>query len=529
MKIPTHSGQSVSISGPSAGNLAANSIDNAATEQVDLLVSQGGGILGKVLRGPGSGKGFSYFLLVPSLIAFGISCYLAFAALTASDVAGCGGGSFFDCSHVLHSKYSKWLGVPVSVFAAINYLAMLVALATISLTNVGAVVKRLSWATVCCAGMAAGLAAVWFVYLQAAVIGHFCPWCLGAHTCGLVIAVAIAIKRPVGNKLTLAMAVLAAASIGVMGMMQWMAEEPAKFTITVHDEETESQDNSDPNADDSMLFSAPMDEDGSVFEAPFEDETEEPEESGDSNDTVSASRKSVNLYATTLAAMLSNSSMLTYTPQEEGNKGDQEDAEEGDQEEAEPERRTVRIKGNLQLDPKQWPLLGAPNAKHIFVEMFDYACPHCRATHRAIKGACDEMGENVAVIVLPVPLNSACNNAITRTGANFVDSCKMARLAVACWRVDPEQFQVFHHWMFEGGSCPSYARAKEKVDALVGKDKIDEELGKEAVRKYVSKHVQLYKHVGKGMVPKLLFPTTTVEGEYSSTSALVKLIKERAN
>ncbi len=138
------------------------------------------------------------------------------------------------------------------------------------------------------------------------------------------------------------------------------------------------------------------------------------------------------------------------------------------------------------------------------------------------------MGDNLAVIVLPVPLNTNCNNQITRTGANFMESCELARLAVACWRVDPEQFQIFHHWMFEAVACPSYSTAKAKVDELVSREKIDAELKKESANKYISKHVQLYQLVGKGVVPKLLFPTTTVEGEFTSANALVDLVRSRA-
>ncbi len=180
------------------------------------------------------------------------------------------------------------------------------------------------------------------------------------------------------------------------------------------------------------------------------------------------------------------------------------------------------------MDTKQWPMLGSPDAKYIFAEMFDYSCPHCRETHKAIKGAFDIMGDELAVMVLPVPLNSSCNTHVTATGANFVESCELSKLAVACWRLDAEKFHEFHHWMFEGSTAPTYATAKAKADELVGREDLDAELRKEAPGKYITKHVQLYQIAGRGVVPKLLFPTTTVEGAYTSPNSLVELIRERA-
>jgi hypothetical protein len=39
--------------------------------------------------------------------------------------------------------------------------------------------------------------------------------------------------------------------------------------------------------------------------------------------------------------------------------------------------------------------------------------------------------------------------------------------------------------------------------------------------------VELYKLAGKGNVPKLIFPSTTVVGEFTSGDSLVEIIKNR--
>ena len=149
--------------------------------------------------------------------------------------------------------------------------------------------------------------------------------------------------------------------------------------------------------------------------------------------------------------------MVSYSPQQETNTK-QDDTQKDDtktnepQQEEKPERRLIAISGGtVKLDVRQWPLVGCPTAKHVFVEMFDYACPHCRKTHEAVKGAFATLGEDVAmVLLLPVPMNAGCNDAVRSTGAKFRDSCKLSKLAVAVWRVAPDKFGEFHDWMFEG-------------------------------------------------------------------------------
>jgi uncharacterized membrane protein len=64
-------------------------------------------------------------MLVASGTALATSCYLAWSSITSSPVAGCGSGSVFDCSHVLHSRWSKIFSIPVSVPAIATHLLLL--------------------------------------------------------------------------------------------------------------------------------------------------------------------------------------------------------------------------------------------------------------------------------------------------------------------------------------------------------------------------------------------------------------------
>ena len=187
-----------------------------------------------------------------------------------------------------------------------------------------------------------------------------------------------------------------------------------------------------------------------------------------------------------------------------------------------PERRLLTFAGSrFTLDIKQWPLLGRTDAKYVFVEMFDYTCPHCRNTHHAISGAQKEFGKDLAIFALPVPLENACNPAVT--GGGHPGACEMAKIAIAVWRLDPAKFQTFHDWMFQGQRTVSSARAF--AETLVDKERLKAELRSAVPGQYISRHVSLYQRVGSGQVPKLIFPKTTMQGEVNSTTTLCNTIK----
>lgn len=175
-----------------------------------------------------------------------------------------------------------------------------------------------------------------------------------------------------------------------------------------------------------------------------------------------------------------------------------------------PERRLIRIIGDTKLDVRSWPLIGKPDARYVFVEMFDYTCPHCRDMHHAIKEACERFDDDLAILTLAVPLSTTCNNQIARTEANHRESCELANFAIAVWRIKPEKYREYHDWMFE--ESRSAAVARSKAVELVGEDALQKALTKQIPQKYVASHVKLYGKAGRGSIPKMLFPNVTLVG-----------------
>ncbi len=198
-------------------------------------------------------------------------------------------------------------------------------------------------------------------------------------------------------------------------------------------------------------------------------------------------------------------------------------AKKSDAKSAAPKHRIITVAGNqISLNIRHWPLLGRPDAKYVFVEMYDYTCPYCRATHQAVRGAMDHFGKDLAIIALPVPLDAACNHTVGSTAAEHAEACEIAKTAVAVWRVSRKQFPPFHSWLFE--QPRTAADARQHAAELVGEKALQDELALPHAANYIAKHVELYERAGSGSLPKLLFSNSSVSGSIDSANTLIDMI-----
>ena len=467
-----------------------------------------------------------------ALLALAISGYLAYTSLTASTVAGCSGG-LFDCGHVLHSRWSRWFGIPVSVLACFTYVIML---ASLQLSQSGSIEsRRVNWKIVITLGFTAGCAALWFMYLQAFVLEHFCIYCLTAHACGLLISILILTNLRIDFRLGGAMGSIAMAGLAVLILGQVIGPAPKTYTIEEYQDQAISIPLEVPveqisNEQALDIFSAPTEDlnDADIFMAPTDEKLiDETIFNPPTEDT--SSKNSLGRMPWLALPAISLTSVLVYE------QDDDDQAQSRDQQPTEQAQTTRKVRRlacisnkRIKLDVTQWPLVGNPEATFVFVEMFDYYCPHCRRTHQqAIRGAKTQLKDQLAVISLPLPLNTNCNSAIEKTGNRFGESCEIAKLAVAIWRVDPAKFTEFHNWMFIGDVPPNYAAARRYAEQLVDAQELAKQYNSAIVSAYIQKHVQIYQMTGKGEVPKLMFPTTTVMGELTSPDILVDIIQKQ--
>jgi uncharacterized membrane protein/protein-disulfide isomerase len=436
-------------------------------------------------------------LVICISIAIGTSSYLLWTHVTSSPIAGCGsGGGWIDCDGVAISRWSAWFGVPVSLLALAIYIAMAAALLVATSKHFSRQLREIGWTCVTAAVFAAGMSAIWFITIQLLVLQHICLYCMLAHACGLVATVTILVAGPLRAKSSVAIATLSFAGLMVLVAGQLLASPPASFEI-------ERFDSPPVEGNEAIEFAPPVNrseqntrDDNSLPQAPA------------TNTNLQSDNRS---YAGLLA--LSNLFAVDIV---------QADFIQGVQT---PERVATIQGGSIKLKVADWPHIGPSDAKYVVVEMFDYCCPPCRETFKAIRGAQAKLDGQLAIILLPVPLNSDCNPMISVTGPHYIESCELSKLAIAVWRVDPAAFTELHMWMLDGPQSPNYATTLAKANSLVEPEKLKSELASGVADQFIARHVTLYKQVGEGSIPKLMFPRTNVVGKFTSVEALIALIR----
>lgn len=125
---------------------------------------------------------FGPAMMLLGIIAFILSIVLTLHALSLTGLVGCSAGS--SCDQVTGSRWSMLLGfLPVSAVSMSLYLAVLVCLAYLFIEN-DALVKKILLGL--CSALVPG--SLWFIFIQHFMVHAFCPYCMSAHICGILLS-----------------------------------------------------------------------------------------------------------------------------------------------------------------------------------------------------------------------------------------------------------------------------------------------------------------------------------------------------
>lgn len=134
-----------------------------------------------------------WVIRVAALAGLCISGYLFYLAAQGVAPPGCGEGA--GCAEVLASRWSKVWRFPVSAPAMVVYLIALAA--SLHAGPKSPPPQRAkAWSILNIAAVAAGGSALWFIALQLFVLDAFCPFCMAAHGCSLLLAAAALLHGP---------------------------------------------------------------------------------------------------------------------------------------------------------------------------------------------------------------------------------------------------------------------------------------------------------------------------------------------
>jgi len=111
-------------------------------------------------------------------------------------------------------------------------------------------------------------------------------------------------------------------------------------------------------------------------------------------------------------------------------------------------RKVSFLSGQKVYAVESIPMLGELDAEHVLAYYFDYQCGQCREMNGYLAELMERHPGEVAVLVLPMPLDRRCNERMVHGSTSQDGSCELSRLALAVWRVEPGAFAGVHEAMF---------------------------------------------------------------------------------
>jgi uncharacterized membrane protein len=115
------------------------------------------------------------FMIAMLVLALGVSGYLSYLKMFPAAEPACLATGAFDCGTVLNSRFSEVMDIPI---AYLGFVTNIIMLAGLILEKKLASFSALAPLFVFFVALFAFIFSVYLVYVQAAIIGAYCPWCL---------------------------------------------------------------------------------------------------------------------------------------------------------------------------------------------------------------------------------------------------------------------------------------------------------------------------------------------------------------
>jgi uncharacterized membrane protein len=385
--------------------------------------------------------------------------FLAVSALTASmgltvwkwmqagsEIPGCGVG-IEGCGAVLESRWSLWFSVPVTLLAASLWLTVLI----LTLPKVQHALGHTADQLVAATGALLVGGALWFGGLLLLVVKAWCVWCLALHLTALLVGGLILYsiwraEKAGGPGLLTVAGQTACAGLALLVVGQLFGTPPDTHLLT---------------SDTPPL-------------PPPSSSTQRPE----------------SVAATSPVSSGSHSSR-PGRPAEMITRGN--------------EREVVYLKGTLTLSLADHPLIGSPAASHILTEFFDYTCPTCRTLHGDLSDLQKSAPGEYAVLLLPTPLNHACNPSLPEGAADHPHACELAQLALAFWHAAPGKFPAFHDFLMTAAAPLTPEAALHEARRLAPAANLDSQ-STDWISERLAANAEIWKRISQEnpKMPKLL-------------------------
>lgn len=171
-----------------------------------------------------------------------------------------------------------------------------------------------------------------------------------------------------------------------------------------------------------------------------------------------------------------------------------------------------------------FPIIGSPDATHILVKYFDYTCASCLEVEGDLEQLMAKHPKDVAVLVLPTPINKACNPYLTSNMKDHEHACELARLGLAAWKAAPDQFAKAHKILFSRPVVDAKS-ARERLTRFIPASQLDAALVDPWVEQVLKSNVEDFRFLTKvnPAMPKIfLIDNKVLQGVARTTADFLK-------
>ena len=410
------------------------------------------------------------------LVAASGAGYLAAVAFANGPLAGCGPGS--GCDKVLSSRWAYWLDIPVSVPAVVVYLALFVASFLLQRKR-SADDQRGAWMLAIGLSIVIAGAAVWFVGLQMFVIEAFCKYCLVAHACGFSAAILFLKNIPFASNAS---------------MPAWSSGSP-EYGVP-------------RKALPSLIALGAI---GTLALAGgqllIQKQRNVVREFASASTNQAAVAAGTNKVSLPKIAIPNSPNAQLIGP-----------------------RLLSLYNGQFLFQLDDVPMIGSPDAPNVIVNLFDYNCFHCRILHPMLKDVQQRFGSRLGIVLLPMPMDQACNPYVPPKHPTFTNSCDYARLSLAVWHADKTAFGKFDDWLFSTQQPAPVDQVREYAARLVGAEKLESAVTNDWIQQLIVKscnlHFTNWQATAGPAMPQIIIGPVISAGALNSRNDLIVLLEK---
>jgi uncharacterized membrane protein len=139
-------------------------------------------------------------------------------------------------------------------------------------------------------------------------------------------------------------------------------------------------------------------------------------------------------------------------------------------------KEVILAKGKLWFSLKDFPFIGRGDSNNFVAHFFDFTCPACRQFHSTLRNAHQNYINETTLVMIPVPLDAACNSAVQETAYVHQNACGYAEIGLALWRISPQSYESYDQFIFQDQLPPALDAARGLADHLAGKDAMERAL-----------------------------------------------------